>query len=806
MAYTPNASFVLSAAEYTPSAAFSFDDAPQQLEATFNVTLDDVTGHFVAYHSPVADLTVQLDDAISKFNVEVSQPGGTDTSVQGYTPTAAFVFTVQDYQPSAAFIFETEIISDGVLQCTFNAKLDDVKGHFQVSYYSNLVVFAAQLDDMTAEFDAEYDYNVHRLTLAQIFSNVEDSNRVNIKNCALRKPATPRSINTASEQQAATVSTLKMPLFSQPATPLKITRCGMVDDGTALSKKVTAAVQAMTPIPMALASQQQQAQKQQQKTCSVAEQMTPVYTDPIHIVAQDTGSGVKTERHIRIVDDPNPYTPGAHFVLDNADDADGHFVFNVTQGQIEFIRQQFLGIVSSQVNTSWQYATPLYKKTCSPVEPARRPPPGTSIRVDRPREPPVIPPGQSSFIIPEQTTYIMQHNLSVTLLDLTPINISSVELSLDVDSFAWSFSAALADKSQVPLLKQTGTDPVQLIITINGLTPWKVIVERTERTRQFGKQVISLKGRGLSALLSQPYQQATSATQGSDLSVQQIADLQLPAGWTNNWTAQTWLVPGGAYSHQNRTPIQAVMDIARNIGAIVVPATESQVLNIRPRYPVLPWQFDAAAPDIIIPESAITELVERPVVESQINGVYVHGSETGGQLGWCRLNGTAGDRLAATESNTLLTDSIALRALGERILAGQYTQPAIQSMTLPIDGVTFPLIAIGQLIETTLTGSGTIRGIVNSISISANFAKVRQTIQVGEETANNWTLFKDLLPADPLLVATLSSTDGKTAIMTLLDNGVVRVRGTGTVGSKYYIRSGKIDGEAPNQVQSEIVV
>ncbi len=126
-------------------------------------------------------------------------------------------------------------------------------------------------------------------------------------------------------------------------------------------------------------------------------------------------------------------------------------------------------------------------------------------------------------------------------------------------------------------------------------------------------------------------------------------------------------------------------------------------------------------------------------------------------------------------------------------------------MTLPLDGVDVPLLEIGQLIETTLD-SETVKGIINSISISATLAKVRQTIQIGEETNNTWRQFKELLPSDPLLVANLDSTDGTTSIMTLLDGGVIRVRGAGTVNQNYYIRSGKIEDQAPNMTATEIVI
>ncbi len=821
-----------------PSPVFSFKSAD------FVISGGDYT--------PSTTFTVNVPPVI------VSVGGKKQNKKSGHPP---FIVATKNYTPGTHFVFDDPAVfkfydnnyrPEAVFRFPYHR--DTASDDIALEIGGNVGQINGQLTGIIGSFIGRYDSNVPRLTVVSMRVDSEQASFIQQKINTISQQTTPLVSDIEGQQQtAASLNQQLLASFDQSAE-IKKALCSVQQTGTAKSLKIYSKFNALSKSAIKLCGTLAEGTMLNSKIIAAFDVLEFIRHSSHHPI--DDAGKTRHDFVYRYYDDAvegSNYQPGFNFVFQSlADVNDGrlpvpskepvNFVINAGDYTPSSLFSNFkyaahqpiskppklnsvrvftwpgvvslhgkmdnhqVGVIRSDVESVSQSTQRKEVKLCSIIEAARKPPPGTSLWVDQPREPPVNPPGHQTFIIPEQTTYIMQHNLLVTLLDLTPINLSSVELSLDADSFAWSFSGALADKSQVPLLKQTGTDPVQLIVTINGLAPWKVIVERTERSRQFGKNVISLKGRGLSALLSQPYQQATSATQGSDLTVQQIADLQLPAGWTNNWTAQTWLVPGGAYSHQNRTPIQAIMDIARNIGAIVVPSTNSQVLNIRPRYAVLPWQFDQVSPDIIIPESAITELVERPVVESQINGVYVHGNETGGELGWCRLNGTAGDRLAATESNHLLTDSIALRALGERILAGQYTQPAIQSMTLPIDGVTFPLIAIGQLIETALTGSGTIRGIVNSISITANFAKVRQTIRIGEETANNWTLFKDLLPADPLLVATLSSTDGKTAIMTLLDNGVVRVRGTGTVGNKYYIRSGKIDGEAPNQVQSEIVV
>ncbi|PHS23514.1 MAG: hypothetical protein COA83_09760 [Methylophaga sp.] len=446
------------------------------------------------------------------------------------------------------------------------------------------------------------------------------------------------------------------------------------------------------------------------------------------------------------------------------------------------------------------------KKLCAIVEEAKQPERGLSVWVDLPRpDPPDIPPSGATYTIPIEEVYTMEHTVSVTLADLTAIEMNNLSLKFDADSFAWQFNGDLLDQGQLSLVKPlaNGT-PIKLIVTING-TVWHVLADLINHRRVFGERTISVTGRGISTLLAAPNEHQTSGAQGSLLTVQQLADQHLPGGWTINWQAVIWNVTGGAYSWQGRTPLQAIADIAAAAGAIILPGRDSQILTIKPRYPVLPWNFAATPVDVAIADAAILELTHRQTSQQFANGVYIHGSEIGGKLGFCRLSGTAGDVLIETQSNALMTDVIGLRAAGERLLAGQYTQPDISSIKMEMDGTIVPFIDVGTFVGITVDGVET-KGVVSGVEISASDGHVEQTITIGEETSSQWVAFKSLLPKDPLLVGTLTSTTGTTAIIQLIDGGVAHVRGTGTVNSKVYIRSGQIQGDAPNLVQSEIVI
>ena len=691
-------------------------------------------------------------------------------------------------------------------QALLQGAMDGIYGFLDGHNFSYESVIAATFDGVAGAMAASYDPNVHRYNIASILSAQQDAGTLTQKLCFSYQQAAPIHAVANAAQLDATQMPNTVKVVVNATAPLANQSCIVVDDATMIVAVTHSTSDRLTPVQIA--------------RCGTAADATPLWSDFVagfHLLEFITS----TSRHS--VDDvwqtvhevirtvipyaPYPFTPltiGADFIVEP-----GLFTVGLNfRGEmlppVDYRDElSYAGWRHSMTSPS-QSATRNVKRQCSIVQDARRPPPGKSIHIDPPRPPPVIDPGHTTHTIPTQTVYTMQHTLSVTLLDLTPIPMQSVSLSLDAESFAWQFKGTLLDKSALALVQQVNGSPVQLIITINGYT-WKVLVERIEHNRQFAGRSITLSGRSLSALLGQPYEQPASATQGSVLTVQQIAELQLPIGWTINWQTVVWNIPAGAYSYTNQTPIQALGNLAGDIGAMLVPSRNAQSLTMKPRYPVLPWDFFAASADVVIPEAALVSLTQRPVVPYQANGVYVHGGEVGGVIGWCRLNSTAGDRLAPTVSNALITDVIGARAVGERILSGQYTQPAIQSATLPLDGGAFPLIDIGQLVQITIDAAP-VRGIVNSISIDASLASVRQTIQIGEETPNTWAIFKELLPRDPLLVATLVETDGTTSLMSLLDNGVVRVRGTGTVDNKYYIRSGRIDGDAPSMTQSEIVI
>lgn len=63
---------------------------------------------------------------------------------------------------------------------------------------------------------------------------------------------------------------------------------------------------------------------------------------------------------------------------------------------------------------------------------------------------------------------------------------------------------------------------------------------------------------------------------------------------------------------------------------------------------------------------------------------------------------------------------------------------------------------------------------------------------------NVFRQFIDLLPARPLLVGTVTATDGDVSTVELPGGGVLRARGESTVGQNVFVRDGLIEGAAPS--------
>lgn len=755
-----------------------------------------------------------------------------------YTPSYAWIFTEGTYAPSHTFDFDaisdpvgnlTETLEDtvGVFQAYITVEgdiaetLEDTVGSLHGNQFFNLLMISDTLEDTVGGLVCFYDPNVihwissETVTVSETTTNlppistdfpVQQATQETLDSISIQEQA--KALNTCmsvSGEQATIINPDEIASIQEQAAPLNTTEVGINTEQATVTNpdKITSVIEAGTWLTDVTLFPKQQG------TVTNPDKITSVNQDSNH--QRDFLLAITMDEPL----DPYRYTASADFdFTENSYTPDkDDFTWDYGRPDALAINHRW-GVVSSEVVGDFQIAT-FYDDLWHIVyEETKQPDRGISPWIDLP-PPPVNPepPTGTSHTVPIQEVYTMQNIILVTLDDgTTEIHLDKIGINLDADSYAWNFSANLLDSSQKSLIIQNADGTAKIIhVTINGYV-WYLLVEKIVTTKRFGQTSIKISGRSLTALMGKPYNQIGSVNFGSLLTNQQIVDQILPLGWTVIWDMPVWNISAGAYGYQNKTTVDALKEIADMMGSSIVPTRDSQEITFRSRYPVSPWNFDATTADIVITDDAILELTEEPSARYNGNGIYIHGTETGGQLGFVRLSSTvdpsdgSGSRLTPTVSNALMTDAnIGIRHLGERILSGQYEQPAIKGFKTFMDGVIVPLIEIGYLVGTTIDGVET-KGVCNSISIQASHVEVSQQITIGDSTPNNWVAFNELLPKDPLLIATLSSTTGTTSLMILIDGGVVRVRGTGTVNSKYYIRSGEIVSDAPDLPASNIVL
>lgn len=342
-----------------------------------------------------------------------------------------------------------------------------------------------------------------------------------------------------------------------------------------------------------------------------------------------------------------------------------------------------------------------------------------------------------ALIIPALRVYIVINSASLTRVSNNlPLPITGLSISIDADSAHWTWSATLPLRALADLEPDAPGEPVELEAMVNGHV-WRLLVERLAESERFGQASLQIGGRGIAAELSDPiYPVVSHGNPDAAAMAQQLAAAALtingvPLGWAVDWTAADWLIPAGAWVHRG-TPLDAVARIAAAAGAYVQAAPAARSLRIRPRYPLAPWDWASAAPDIVLPADAVMERGTEHALRPAYDSVYVSG-EAGGVLARVKRAGFAGNTPAPMVVDALVTHADAARGRGLEVLGNTGAQRLITLETgiLPASGV----IHVGSLLDWT-RGPQVARGLVRSLAVSASGGnsdapvKVRQTVGV----------------------------------------------------------------------------
>ena len=283
--------------------------------------------------------------------------------------------------------------------------------------------------------------------------------------------------------------------------------------------------------------------------------------------------------------------------------------------------------------------------------------------------------------------YIMTPVISAVVLPgRTPLNVLSVRLGTDVDSYGWQGSAQIPF-AELPMVRP-GTEMVDIELTINGYT-WVLSVDDYSDNRRFNARTASLSIRSRSAVLDAPFAPPRTGIADEARDASQLADEQLvSAGWSLTWDAVDWLVPGDRWSYQDATVMQAIGELAAAIGAGIETARTTLDLKVRSRYPVSPWAWGAASPYAVIPAHIVDSMSGGAARGPGANGCWVFDGAGAGAL--VRITGTGGEVQVAQIVERLLSEADAQRergrveiARGGRISTHQLRIPLFPSPAAP---------------------------------------------------------------------------------------------------------------------------
>lgn len=404
------------------------------------------------------------------------------------------------------------------------------------------------------------------------------------------------------------------------------------------------------------------------------------------------------------------YTPAAHAIQP----VDGGAVVRFTPARI----------LDEMRSLPWGWGTPTDPVPTGIVYPDY---PGPVVVIDPPQEPDIL------------ETYMIAN--TVTLVDMatgTPLAFVSVDIGLDIDSFAWTFSAELFGRTSLNLVKQDANGPKTVELTINGWV-WRFLVERYSGSGKHGSERYTISGSSRTQLLAAPYAPGRSGMNTAALTARNVVDDQLEfTGFTANWDTVAmgppdWTLPAGAFSYSEMTPMEVIHRLAEVAGGIVRPSLAGDSFTILPRYREATWNWGEAVADCIVPAEIVAEWGSEWSPQTAWNFVYVSGISYGVSV-QVRRAGTAGDEPAPDVMEEWMTGTDPARTRGVCELSKGGNQ-AIETRRIPLfeNGGSAPgLVQPGMLVEFR-DADETWRGLCLGVNIRAEGAgasKVWQTLKI----------------------------------------------------------------------------
>lgn len=337
------------------------------------------------------------------------------------------------------------------------------------------------------------------------------------------------------------------------------------------------------------------------------------------------------------------------------------------------------------------------------------------------------------LIIPNLRSYIV-HNVITATISGIAVDILSFSIKTDMDSYCWQGDITITTKDYAKIKAKLdvprGSEPM-INVTVNGFV-FGFVAEEQSRSRKFAQSSHSLSGRSITARLGADYAGSQGglidqASYVSQIVAQQLNGLPISV---LDWDINDWLVPAGAYSVANKTPIAVIQDIAAAGGGFVVSDASQATFSVKPRWPVAAWQLSSATPDVTVPIDVIIDISDKRRTNTRYNTVRLNSASEGGEV----YRTTQGrDAEAPTQSHDLYTDRDAIVPAGTAILSDSGIHGLYTLKMRWADKYNIQLAQLGQIWQIN-DPEGAWRGVVTGVSVDTGLddgaLTVSQTVTV----------------------------------------------------------------------------
>ena len=347
------------------------------------------------------------------------------------------------------------------------------------------------------------------------------------------------------------------------------------------------------------------------------------------------------------------------------------------------------------------------------------------------RHDPEPPEPGETIVVPVKEVYLTINSAVLVRVDNGHyIPTTAMSMSLDVDSWTWSFSASIPG-SALDQVKPAGDGTLVIVqATING-TAYRFAIEKITRDRTFNSSQLRVNGRGIAAELDGPYAPQMSFGNTQPRNARQLLDdiltyNNVPIGWDiGTFEPTDWAVPAGVFSHVG-SYISALNVVAGAAGAYLQPHNTARTMDVRLRYPTPAWEWASVTPQFELPAAVTTQEGFEWTDKPKYNRVFVSGQEHG-ILGQYTRSGTAGDLVAPSVVDPLITEAAAARQRGRAIISDT-GRIATVTLRLPVLAET-GIIKPGNFVHY-VEGGNTHIGLTRGVSVAVGLPTIYQTLTV----------------------------------------------------------------------------